>query len=112
MDFDQAVQAAQDSQNNSKKTSSTPSTFKPDEETKNRIKNLAYVGTALVQISNEIAGETDYFLAKDALRRFEEGINKLELDYQSRKGMRDLTEYLKKKLDKRIKQLNNDTVGY
>ncbi|MEP7103648.1 MAG: hypothetical protein ABI721_03000 [Candidatus Dojkabacteria bacterium] len=86
--------------------------MQPDEETKNRIRNLAAVGTALVQISNENAGETDYFIAKQSLINFEQGINKLDLDYESKKGMKDLIDYLSKKLDKRIKQLNNDTVGY
>lgn len=84
----------------------------PDEDTKGRIKNLGAVGTALVQISNENAGETDYFIAKQSLRNFEEGINKLDLDYESKKGMKNLIDYLDKKLEKRIKQLNNDTVGY
>ncbi|MEO6728436.1 MAG: hypothetical protein ABIM99_00785 [Candidatus Dojkabacteria bacterium] len=86
--------------------------MKPDEETKKRIKNLGAVGTALVQISNEVGGETDYFLAKQGLKNFEDGISLLDLDYESRKGMNDLINYLSKKLDKRVKQLNNDTVGY
>ncbi|MFS8131079.1 MAG: hypothetical protein ACMG57_03805 [Candidatus Dojkabacteria bacterium] len=86
--------------------------MKPDEETKKRIQNLGRVGTALVQISNEVAGETDYFLAKQALKNFDDGIAILDLDYESRKGMNDLIDYLSKKLDKRLKQLNNDTVGY
>jgi len=86
--------------------------MKPDEETKKRIKNLAAVGTALVQISNEVAGETDYFVAKESLKNFSDGIAALDLDYESRKGMSDLIAYLDKKLAKRLKQLNNDTVGY
>lgn len=86
--------------------------MQPDEETRKRIKNLAMVGTALVQISNDNAGETDYFLAKQALKSFEQGIAILDLDYESKKGMNDLIAYLEKKLAKRLKQLNNDTVGY
>lgn len=112
MDFNQAVAAATAAQNSDDGGSSSGESQTPDLQTRDRIKNLAYVGTALVQISNENAGETDYFLAKDSLRKFEDGISKLELDYQSRKGMKDLIEYLRKKLDKRLKQLNNDTVGY
>ena len=78
--------------------------MKPDPETEQRIKNLAFVGSALVQISNDNAGETNYFLAKTSLKTFKEGIDKLELDPKSKQGMADLIQYLDKKIDKRLKQ--------
>ncbi len=78
--------------------------MKPDEDTRQRIKNLAVVGSALVQISNDNSGETNYFLAKTSLKTFKEGIDKLELDTQSKQGMFDLIQYLDKKIEKRLKQ--------
>ncbi|KXK26723.1 MAG: hypothetical protein TR69_WS6001000737 [candidate division WS6 bacterium OLB20] len=76
----------------------------PDAETKERIANLAIVGEAL----NETYGEenmdygTDFFLAKEGLLKFKSGIERLNLDPRSRKGMMDLIDYLMKKIDKRM----------
>jgi hypothetical protein len=78
--------------------------MKPDVDTQNRIKNLAVVGTALVQISNDNIGETSYFIAKTSLQEFKSGIDKLELDQVSREGMNNLIKYLEAKIEKRLKQ--------
>ncbi len=83
--------------------------MQPDQETLERIKNLAYVGNALYEISNEVAGNTDLFLAKDALGKFKVGIDSLGLQGEILKGMQNLIEYLDKKLDKRIKASNLGT---
>lgn len=74
----------------------------PDDDTKNRIKNLAVVGTALFEATHDDAYQTNYYAAKEALKRFLEGIKKLELDEESMKGMEDLVSYLDKKIDRRL----------
>lgn len=76
-----------------------------DEETKKRIKNLSIVGKAISEITNENMGQTNVFLAKTALKEFEEGILKLELDPESLEGMRNLVRYLNSILDKQMTQL-------
>ena len=81
--------------------------MQPDEDTKLRIKNLAKVGKALDEISNDNGGETDYFLAQTALGEFEEGRNKLTLDEESKEGMTSLINYLRKKISKRMTQEEN-----
>jgi hypothetical protein len=78
--------------------------MQPDEDTKQRIKNLAVVGAALFQISDDNMGNTKFFIAKTSLQEFKKGINKLDLDPESKKGMDDLISYLDKKIDKRLKQ--------
>lgn len=83
--------------------------MQPDPDTIERIKNLAYVGNALFEISNEVGGNTDMYLAKDSLQKFKAGIEKLELPEDLAKGMQNLIAYLDKKLDKRIKASNLGT---
>ena len=82
----------------------------PDEATKKRISFLARVGTALAQVNTEELDPSYYYLVKNDLKAFAEGIDELELDHQSQKGMHDLIYYLNNKLEKRIKQLNNDSI--
>ena len=80
----------------------------PDDQTRDRIKNLAVVGTAINQLGgSEVSYDTDYFVAKEALNRFMEGIDRLDLDYESHEGMVNLVKYLQKKIDKRMKNANN-----
>ena len=76
----------------------------PDEPTKQRIKNLAVVGKALNDTYSEENMESgaDFFMAFEALNRFKEGIEKLDLDEESRHGMLDLIEYLRKKIQRRM----------
>ena len=76
----------------------------PDEETKERIKNLAVVGKALNDTYSEENMESgdDFFLALESLHRFKDGIEKLELDEESKTGMLDLIEYLRKKIERRM----------
>lgn len=71
--------------------------------TEERIKNLGVVGTTLVQGFSEENQDfgTNFFFAKEALEKFREGINKLELDPPSKKGMNDLISYLERKIEKR-----------
>lgn len=85
----------------------TAATVNPDEETKERIKNLAFVGRALDEISNETGGQTDYFLAESALKTFADGIHRLRLDPESMEGMDSLIRYLEKKIKKRMGQSVN-----
>lgn len=80
----------------------TSSTHVPDSDTKERIKNLAQVGIALMQVANENTHQTNFYYAEEALNRFEAGLNKLELDEESRQGMKDLIEYLRVKIARRL----------
>lgn len=75
----------------------------PDAETKSRIKNLGIVGTTLLQAFSEENQDfgTNFVYAKEALERFRDGINRLELDEPSKKGMNDLVDFLYKELEKR-----------
>jgi hypothetical protein len=75
----------------------------PDLETKERISNLAIVGSTLMQGFSEENQDfgTNFFYAKEALQKFREGIDRLELDPKSKKGMEDLINYLYTKIDKR-----------
>jgi len=75
-----------------------------DEDTKKRIRSLGYVGTALVKIADENRGITDYLIAQEELKKFNEGIRKLQLEPELQKGMDDLITYLGKKIQKRITQ--------
>lgn len=74
----------------------------PDEATKDRIKNLAVVGNAVLNNSSDISEQTNFFLAKQALLDFEKGIHDLDLDAESMRGMESLIKYLKKKIDRRL----------
>lgn len=87
------------------------SLVEPDQETQDRIANLAIVGEAL----NETYGEenmdfgTDFFLAKEGLIKFKAGIERLNLPPRSKKGMIDLVEYLMRKIDKRMNKTGDMT---
>lgn len=80
----------------------------PDDQTRDRIKNLAVVGTAINQLGgSEVSFDTDYFVAKEALNKFMAGIDRLELDFESHEGMVNLVKYLQKKIDKRMQNSNH-----
>lgn len=74
----------------------------PDKDTKERIKNLATVGRVIVESSHDNSEETDYYLAQEALNRFEQGIDELELDHESKEGMKSLVSYLRGKIERRM----------
>lgn len=74
----------------------------PDPATVTRISNLAVVGKAMMQRANDNSFQTDFLLAKDALKNFEDGIKALQLDPESEHGMRDLIQYLRTKIEKRL----------
>jgi predicted DNA-binding protein len=78
--------------------------IEPDSPTKERIKNLAIVGKAMNDTYSEenLESGNDFYLAKEALNNFKEGIDKLNLDEESRQGMNELIEYLQKKIDRRL----------
>ena len=82
---------------------------KPDTATVKRISRLAIVGTALLQRANDNSFQTDFLLADDALKDFEAGINDLDLDPESERGMHDLIAYLREKIQKRLKSNINMT---
>jgi hypothetical protein len=77
--------------------------IEPDAPTIERLKNLSLVGEALNDTYSEENLETGdgFFLALDNLNKFKEGLDKLILDEQTKKGMNDLIEYLRKKIDRR-----------
>lgn len=79
-------------------------TVTPDEETKDRIKNLAVVGNAVLSNVTDVGQQTNFFLAKQALNEFEAGIDRLELDDESMQGMKSLIKYLNIKIDRRLKE--------
>ncbi len=84
-------------------SSNLSATVTPDEETKLRIKYLANVGKALFTLNSEVNQQTDFYVAKESLNKFKQGILKLQLEDESRKGMLNLIEYLQKKIDRRLK---------
>lgn len=73
-----------------------------DDATVDRIKNLGFVGTALMEIANENTHQSKYLVAKQSLVKFMEGINQLDLSPVEKKGMQDLVSYLDSKLQKRL----------
>jgi predicted RNA polymerase sigma factor len=76
----------------------------PDSQTAERIRNLAIVGKALNETYSDQNQEqgTDFFLAKEALINFRDGIHKLNLDEVSMEGMDALIDLLQKEIDKRM----------
>lgn len=78
--------------------------IEPDEPTKERLRNLSAVGKALNDTYSEDNLETgdDFYIALDSLNKFKEGLDKLNLDEPTRKGMEDLVDYLRKKIDRRM----------
>ncbi len=73
------------------------------EQTKERIKKLAMVGTALNDTFSEENQDygSDFALAKTSLESFLEDIEAMDLPEPSKQGMRDLVAYLNKKIEKR-----------
>ncbi len=78
------------------------SSYTPDELTKERFRNLAVVGKALMQTESEDRYQTDYYIAKQALEKFVDLYNRLQLSEQDRAGMDQLIAYLQKKIDRRL----------
>lgn len=77
---------------------------KPDEATRLRLKNLAYVGNAVFKNASDVTGQNEFFLAMQALLDFEKGINDLELEPDIAEGMQNLIKYLKIKIERRMKE--------
>ena len=84
--------------------------IEPDEATKERISHLARVGKALNDTYSEANLEvgTDFYVALDSLNKFKDGVLKLSLDEESQKGMLDLIEYLRKKIERRMGYMDED----
>jgi predicted DNA-binding protein len=84
--------------------------IEPDNPTKDRIKNLARVGKALNDTYSEENLEvgSDFYMALDSLNKFKEGIVQLNLEEESKKGMLDLIEYLRKKIERRMGYMDQD----
>lgn len=76
--------------------------MKPDAYTSERIKYLAIAGRAIAETSNENTHETNFFLAREALKKFSEGLHQLELPQEDMWGMEMLIEYLDKKIERRL----------
>lgn len=81
----------------------------PEEETLKRIEALGVVGKALSSTSDEISYQTVFFDALIALNEFEERIQNLDLPEESRNGIQKLVEYLKKKINRRLKSSENES---
>ena len=77
--------------------------YTPDELTRERFRNLAIVGKALMETESEYSYQSEYYAAKQALEKFTELYNKLDLDQESRVGFDLLIKYLDKKIDRRLK---------
>lgn len=88
-------------------SSTAPIKTKPDPATVLRIKALAEVGAALNSDIDDVTFESKYNNAKAALQRFQEGIEKLELDVLSQQGMRDLIELLSKEIEHKQQEAVN-----
>lgn len=84
-------------------TSTYSESVSPDEATVERIKNLAQVGNAIFLTGDDVGFQTAFFAGKEALSKFADGINKLNLSGETKEGMDNLIKYLQKKLDRRIK---------
>jgi hypothetical protein len=78
--------------------------IEPDDPTKNRLHHLAAVGKALNDTYSEenLDVGSDFYTALDSLNRFKEGLDQLVLDEQTKAGMNDLVEYLRKKIQRRM----------
>jgi len=77
--------------------------LEPDAPTKERLTNLAAVGKALNDTYSEDNLETgdDFYFALENLNKFKEGLDMLALEDDVKKGMDDLVEYLRKKIERR-----------
>ena len=78
--------------------------IEPDAPTKERLMYLSSVGKALNDTYSEENLETggDFYSALENLKKFKEGLDQLVLEEQVRKGMEDLVEYLRKKMERRM----------
>jgi hypothetical protein len=83
------------------------SKIQPDEPTKKRFELLGRMGDALFQISNEAAGENEYFLAKSAIQEFESEVDKVELESNVLDGVKKVIRYIETKVEKRHRQAEN-----
>jgi len=81
-----------------------PEKLEPDAPTKERLSNLAQVGKALNDTYSDDNIETgdDFYVALDYLEKFKAGLDKLKMDEPTKKGMDDLVDYLRKKINRRI----------
>ncbi|MDQ6985212.1 MAG: hypothetical protein Q9M91_02830 [Candidatus Dojkabacteria bacterium] len=75
--------------------------IKPDPETLERCINLSRVGVAINSTQSESGFGTNFFVARESLNKFKEGVDKLDLSPEIVKGITDLINYLHKKIDKR-----------
>ena len=75
----------------------------PDKETEERIRNLAFVGTALYRETSSIGHQTPQYVALEALEKFHKGIDRLDLDEESRQGMHVLIERLREEIKEKLK---------
>ena len=77
--------------------------IQPDAPTIERLRYLSSVGRALNDTYSEENIETGdgFYLALDNLNKFKEGLDLLILDEPVKKGMNDLVEYLRKKIERR-----------
>lgn len=75
----------------------------PDVETLGRIESLGRVATLIRQSYGEdnLDIGSNYYIARESLNKFYDGIKRLKLDAPIRQGMDDLVSYLNEKLDKR-----------
>lgn len=89
---------------------STATLVKPDEQTAKRIKNLALVGAALAAGVTESTYDSNIFNAKGALEVFKAGIDKLDIDTQSRQGIADLVNLLNRELEKVNQQVKQEGI--
>ena len=68
---------------------------------------MEYLSQVGIAVSEMTASETgysmDFYVAKESLNHFKEGLDTLNLDAQIRTGMEELIKYLQKKIDKRIR---------
>jgi hypothetical protein len=74
----------------------------PDEETQIRLKSLGKVGEALYSTISDSGYNTDFYLAKAALHDFQNHLNLLMMEENSKRGMTYLIKFLEEEIDKRI----------
>ena len=73
------------------------------------IKDLAYVGMFLSEITNDKTFKTNFYIAKESLLDFKKGITQLKFPYETEKGILDLIEYLERKINEKSQHSNNHT---
>lgn len=92
-----------DGELNLQSTAATTAANPPDQATLQRLISLGRVGTKLKERVNDNTLETDFLAVLQDLAEFEAGINKLTLERPVRKGMTDLIDYLREKVQKRMR---------